>query len=329
MPEWPIGHAWKACVRVTAPRVRIPPSPFFHTFNSVAPAVTHAAGGVCDRRSPLASLAPMGLCSANWRRTVLACRPIRPATSVESRCFLFAGTARNPTWATLCSISVGGAGAAGGGLAVVEPGVAAAAERAVGGVAGGFAAELEAAGEPSGDGGGPGGGSAERGARGALWFADVEGAYGGGVGAKSGAASAGPPALRPGAGVRAHGRPRKVECPHSSSILPRRPPVLEHALARASRASPSRACCNWSAAPDLRPGFGYEVHVAIRTPHASGGPDASRASPSRAWCDWSAAPDLRPGFGCEAHVAIRTPHASGGPDARGRSFNGSHVTPVP
>jgi hypothetical protein len=28
VPEWPIGHAWKACVRVTVPRVRIPPSPF-------------------------------------------------------------------------------------------------------------------------------------------------------------------------------------------------------------------------------------------------------------------------------------------------------------
>lgn len=27
VPEWPIGHAWKACERVTVPRVRIPPSP--------------------------------------------------------------------------------------------------------------------------------------------------------------------------------------------------------------------------------------------------------------------------------------------------------------
>jgi hypothetical protein len=152
---------------------------------------------------------------------------------------LFAGTARNPTWATLCSISAGGAGAAGGGLAVVEPGVAAA-ERAVGGVAGGFAAELEAAGEPSGDGGGPGGGSAERGARGALWFADVEGAYGGGVGAKSGAASAGPPALRPGAGVRAHGRARKVECPHSSPILPHSS-ILPRPRGR-PRCAPAPAC---------------------------------------------------------------------------------------
>ena len=26
--EWPKEHAWKACVRVTVPRVRIPPSPF-------------------------------------------------------------------------------------------------------------------------------------------------------------------------------------------------------------------------------------------------------------------------------------------------------------
>ena len=27
VPEWPKGHAWKACVRATVPRVRIPPSP--------------------------------------------------------------------------------------------------------------------------------------------------------------------------------------------------------------------------------------------------------------------------------------------------------------
>jgi hypothetical protein len=27
VPEWFKGHAWKACVRVTVPRVRIPASP--------------------------------------------------------------------------------------------------------------------------------------------------------------------------------------------------------------------------------------------------------------------------------------------------------------
>ncbi len=31
MPEWSNGHAWKACVRETVPRVRIPVSPpYFH-----------------------------------------------------------------------------------------------------------------------------------------------------------------------------------------------------------------------------------------------------------------------------------------------------------
>ncbi len=40
--EWPKEHAWKACVRFTVPRVRIPPSPFYA---AILPAVALAKAG--------------------------------------------------------------------------------------------------------------------------------------------------------------------------------------------------------------------------------------------------------------------------------------------
>ena len=91
MSEWSNEHAWKACVLVTVPRVRIPPCPLFapEWVQNIFDAFKRRAplGRDCQPSHPALEISRPRLKAASHLRKLRGDRPTRMISRTNSHCY--------------------------------------------------------------------------------------------------------------------------------------------------------------------------------------------------------------------------------------------------